>query len=228
MIRNHIIRYAAILILSMLDFASNAQTGSNTENDEFDSSYYALRVVFVQFEGNAAENGIVINWSTILETNLASYEVERSTNNKDFATIGKIAAKGSQSLAVTYSFKDVSPVNGKNTYRLKMVDTKNRSHYSATKVVNWGKNTVMLNAFQAYPNPVCKGSQINIMMNEQGSFNIGIFNAEGKRIFSTGITTSHGSALTFSIPVNVESGIYILQVYNQQNNKNHLSKIVVQ
>jgi Secretion system C-terminal sorting domain len=227
MIRNHVNRYATTLILSALSFAANAQTETGSENDEFDSSYYALRVVLVQFEGYATENEIVIEWSTILETNLTSYEVQRSTNNKDFVTIGKVIPKGSQSIAVSYSFSDVKPVNGKNTYRLKMVDTKDRSQYTATKVVNWGKNSIELNVFRTYPNPANRGSQVNIELNEQGSFNVGLFNIEGKRIFSMNMSTSHGSALNFSIPANVNDGVYILKVNNQQNNNTHLSKIVV-
>lgn len=228
MIRNHVSRYAAILILSLLSFVAKAQTGNSPTDEDFDSSYYVLRVVFVQYEAYAAEDKIVINWSTILETNLSSYEVERSTNNKDFVTIGKVAPKGSQSVAVSYSFEDKHPVNGKNTYRLKMVDTKKRSQYTASKVVNWGKNTMMENAFRTYPNPARKGSQISIEVNEQGNFQISLINMKGAKVLTMSRNTSHGSALNFSIPANVENGIYIMQVLNNQNQKSHLSKIVVQ
>jgi hypothetical protein len=226
MIRNHLNRYVAILILSVLSLVANAQSETNTDED-FDSSYYALRIVFVQFEGYAAENAIVINWSTILETNLASYEVQRSTNNIDFFTIGKVTPKGSQSVAVSYSFEDVNPQKGKNIYRLKMVDAKDRSQYTSTKVVNWGKNAAISNAFRTYPNPITKGSQLNIEMHEQGNFMMSLINMKGEKVLIMNLNTSHGSALNFSMPASVESGFYVIQVSNTLNHKTHLSKIVV-
>jgi hypothetical protein len=227
MIRIHFSRYAAILILAVLPFLAKAQSGNGPTDEDFDSSYYALRVVFVQYEAFATENGVEVNWSTILETNLSSYEVQRSTNSKDFVTIGKITPKGSQSVAVLYSFEDKNPVNGKNTYRLKMVDTKNRSQYTASKVVNWGKNTVMENALRTYPNPATKGSKINIEVNEQGNFLIALININGAKVFTTSRNTSHGSSLNFSIPANVENGIYVMQLVNSQNHKTHTTKIII-
>jgi hypothetical protein len=98
---------------------------------------YVLQVVFVDFEAYSSESGNVIEWSTILEANLAKYEIERSVDNKPFEKIGEIKAKGVQSSVTSvYSFTDTRPATGKNIYRLKMVDTRNGFKYSANKSVS--------------------------------------------------------------------------------------------
>ena len=97
---------------------------------------FSMTVVFVEFDITAKSNGNQINWSTILETNLAKYEIQRSTSNQSFETIATIQAKGSNAVTVNYTFTDTKPLNGKNIYRLKMVDTRNGVQYTANKIIN--------------------------------------------------------------------------------------------
>ena len=82
----------------------------------------------------------------ITEINTHHYEVEHSKNGVRFEKTGSVIAtqKGS------YSFVHNNPVNGKNHYRLKIVDKDGRFVYSPVRVME----LINIGLVKVYPNPV--------------------------------------------------------------------------
>ena len=68
-----------------------------------------MTVVFVEYEIVTKTQGNQINWSTILESNLAKYEIQRSAANQTFETIGTIQAKGTTSVHSRLQFYRYPP-----------------------------------------------------------------------------------------------------------------------
>lgn len=90
----------------------------------------ALPVVLTSFNASAQQNKIFLSWHTASELNNKNFEVQRSRDGNDFATIGIIAGKGTSSVPSDYSFTDVNPYDGINYYRLKQVDWDDKYEYS--------------------------------------------------------------------------------------------------
>src|SRR5205814_550203 len=71
-------------------------------------------------------------------------------NGLDFTTIGTVAGNGNSGSTISYSFTDISPVSGKNYYRLVQVD--NDGTETTTRVIlidfNSAGVTVAPNPFQ--------------------------------------------------------------------------------
>ena len=109
----------------------------------------AVPVTITKYELRVTNEKQVVNsWAATNEINVAHYNIQRSTNSKDFETVGTVKAIGSG--ANSYSFTDAKPANGINYYRLESVDKDGSSSYS--KVVSC-ELSVVSNQLTVYPNP---------------------------------------------------------------------------
>lgn len=214
----------AILLAASIMFISSFAGKKNFE----DSSHYAMTIVFVDFDIVIKSQGNQLNWTTILESNLAKYEIQRSSNNQPFVTIGKMDAKGSGSQSVSYSFMDDRPLAGKNIYRLKMIDTRNGFQYSANKMINVEKMANNMRSMSAYPNPVKSGSSLNINLNDPGQYLVTIFSLSGKVIYSRTLSTAHVSSVSIQIPAHLTTGTYFLKIAASENDHLYQQKIIIQ
>ena len=89
---------------------------------------------------------VLVSWETAEEINVLYFNVQRSTNGKDFSNIGAINAKG----ASIYNFTDDKlPSNSILYYRLEIIDKNGYVSYSEIKQINLPGN----NEISIYPNP---------------------------------------------------------------------------
>lgn len=101
-------------------------------------------------------------WQTANEINVSHFNIQRSTNSKDFTTIGKVAAQNK--ITNEYIFIDETPNEGLSYYQIESVDFDGRKKYSETRTLNLKPQT--LNGVSIYPNPAkdivtveCKGAK---------------------------------------------------------------------
>lgn len=111
----------------------------------------SLPVTLIDFSGAKVENTIALKWNTAEETNSDHFDVQRSADGKNWATIGTQKSQGESYAVVHYDFVDKKPASGDNFYRLKMVDIDKTFAYS--KIIKVGYDVQALNS-EFYPNPV--------------------------------------------------------------------------
>jgi hypothetical protein len=87
-------------------------------------------VQLIYFRGKSEADRVRLNWATATEINSSHFNVERSTDLKDFTTIGKITSAGDSRQRIEYNFLDEAPLPGVNYYRLKQVDKDGTSELS--------------------------------------------------------------------------------------------------
>lgn len=108
------------------------------------------------------ENGEQVNleWSTASQLNFSHFQVEHSINAKDWSTLTAIEGEGTTNDLKEYFYTHSSPHNGKNYYRLRMVDLDETFEYSDIISANVSANsTVFLS-----PNP-SRGGTVRYEMN---------------------------------------------------------------
>ncbi len=93
---------------------------------------------------------VVLNWRTGAENNNPGFIIERSLNGTTFDSIGFINSQSDAGRGAAYFFKDMSPGNGKNYYRLKQVNFDGKINYSVVKTVE----IKSFNSLKIFPNPV--------------------------------------------------------------------------
>lgn len=89
----------------------------------------ALPVLFTKFDANCTNNGAMVSWSTGSESNSNYFELQRSTNGNDWASVATIKAAGNSSAGRTYQQLDQN--GGKAYYRIKEVDIDGHAIYTS-------------------------------------------------------------------------------------------------
>ena len=91
---------------------------------------------------------VAVNWATASEKNSAYFEVQRSGDGVEFATVVTVAAQGHSSKTTSYAALDPAAPAGTLYYRLRQVDRDGTVAYSPLASVAGGKPALAL-----HPNP---------------------------------------------------------------------------
>ena len=135
-------------------FFFDAGTGFSTDPLLSVTYTVAVPVELLNFQANATQKGILVEWATVSEINNEFFTIERSTDQHTFEPLQKISGAGNSSQIIQYEFLDDRPLSGINYYRLKQTDFEGQSEYSKVVAVRfYHKNT----PFRLFPNPAKKG-----------------------------------------------------------------------
>ncbi len=108
-----------------------------------------MPVTLVSFEVARDESAVLVSWATTSETNSSHFEIERSTDARNWEAIGKVEAAESSNKRMSYEYTDHQAPFGTLYYRLKMVDLDETYAYSKIRSLSIGHAKLAI-----YPNPV--------------------------------------------------------------------------
>jgi IgGFc binding protein/Secretion system C-terminal sorting domain len=167
------------------------------------------------------ENKVLNTWKTLAEINVAKYNVQRSTNGKEFETAGAVAAKG----IGAYTFVDLLTTNyllpTTIYYRLQIVDKDGAITYSEVKTLNFKPQT--LNSISLYPNPAKNNFTVEGFDIKQ----VEVFDYLGRSIQQKNASINNVNNLqTLSFSV-LNKGIYFVQI-TMANQQKQIKKLIVE
>ena len=110
-----------------------------------------LPMELINFNANQKNDNIVLSWKTATEQNNDYFEVEHSSNAREFTSLDRVKAEGMSSYPREYSYLDKNPIYGTNYYRLFQVDMDGKSTRSHIVSVEMDKHDISF-----YPNPAKK------------------------------------------------------------------------
>jgi hypothetical protein len=181
----------------------------------------ALPVELNSFQAIQQDSHAFLHWETASERNTSHFSIERSTNGVDFKEIGIVQGRGDATFARQYSFKDITPENGVNYYRLKIIDHDYTFEYSNIEVIIFEAAPVI----KLFPNPVEKTIQLEGLNSNLGNVLLEIFDRNGKLIFSNKISINDGRLQISTETVNIQNpGTYFLRVIGQ--GQSHVLKFI--
>jgi Secretion system C-terminal sorting domain len=165
---------------------------------------------------------VKLNWKLGVIDNVKETIIERSADRINFSPILKLS-----SIAVTQTAFDEKPLSGENYYRLKLVGNNATAvSYSEVRRVNISDaGPAMLNI---YPNPIKNNRFIldaRSLQNE--TYNIGLFDMNGKLMFSQKLEGSSSLQNEFKLPDGFHAGIYMLQLLNKKGETVMAKKVMV-
>lgn len=186
----------------------------------------ALPVTLVSFQAKKRENTAYLQWQTSSEINSRSFEIERSSNGKQWHLLGEVLARGSETTHTDYSYTDALPLAGTNMYRLKMIDRaadgratdRFDGSFAYSRVVNldFGAESAAI-----YPNPASGVLQVSLKgLKTENIRQIRLFNMSGK-VVSEPVLRQGG----FNIG-EIGSGNYTVEVQMSDGTKRPLKLIV--
>ena len=175
-----------------------------------------LPVSLIDFSATKQNKLVDLNWQTANEQNSSYFDVEFSRDGGKFESIGRVKASGSSTTLKNYSLKHLSPVNGLNYYRLKIVDVDASSKYSAVRTVKFSNST----SIAIMPNPTA--DRIYLTSNEGGTLqSVDLYTISGKLL-------QHVNNFTLGKSIDLSTyspSVYILKLIDK-NGSTEVIKVV--
>lgn len=114
-----------------------------------------LPIKLKSFTAQAQINRVVLKWSTAEEINNSHFEVEKSTNARQWSLIQRVAAEGQPA---DYTHTDAAAASSEVYYRLRSVDLDGKSEYS--HIVKVGRSR----SLTAYVSPNPARTQVTVSL----------------------------------------------------------------
>ncbi len=166
---------------------------------------------------------VSLSWTTSSESNSSHFNVERSTNGKNFAVIGKVNAAGNSNIARKYEFTDEDPGIRTVYYRLSAIDKDGKARYSEIRKVGF-VNTGM--TFTVAPNPSRSDINVTIEGSTKSALTVSLFDQLGRKVKQLSLIKSQ-DRFTQKIDISdLVPGLYTISV--QGDNIYYTQRLVKQ
>lgn len=141
-----------------------------------------LPVELASFTVSIVGNGVELNWVTATETNNYGFDVQRSTDEKNFQRIGFVAGNGTTTAQHSYKFADRDLTAGTYYYRLKQMDTDGTITLSEIVRADLAGVVREYALMQNYPNPFNPTTTIAFSLKDDGFVKLRLFNMLGQQV----------------------------------------------
>ena len=110
-------------------YACNPTAGGGTlKLDEIQLNGSSLPVTLLSFTAKPEGDRVQLAWATTSERDADRFIVERSTDLREYVSVGEVAAKGTTDTRQYYGLTDTHPLPGNNYYRLRQIDLDGTAH----------------------------------------------------------------------------------------------------
>ena len=138
------------------------------------------------FDGSLQDNQVVLNWSTVSQTNNAGWRITRSVDGENFEAVGDfVQGAGTADALLNYTFEDKNlPGVEKVYYRLEQVDLDGSVSRSNVIEVLLGARMPLPTEFavNVYPNPFNPSTTISYDIPEAAPVSVVIYDVLGQQI----------------------------------------------
>ena len=177
------------------------------------NSLKLLPVNLLRFQGNMNKsNKVTLNWTVTENENITSFEIERSTNGRDFTTVGVVLASEKRGTE-NYMFYETVNTTDKVMYRLRMIDKGHDVDYS--RILIFLTKSLITNDIKVYGNPVKDKLAFSFYSNATQPVQIKVYDLTGKTLMSQKVNSAEGSNMV-SLPLSstFKPGMYVVEVTN--------------
>lgn len=142
--------------------------------------FSTVPVSLTQFTAQKNKTAVLFHWTTASEQNSHHFEIQKSTDGKNFVHLATVAAAGNSNQVITYTAEDLHPSRGYNFYRLISVDIHQQKEFSNKLSVLYNPDNFY--AGEVFSNPVADVLSIELESIKKQVIHIGIYSPEGKKI----------------------------------------------
>ena len=187
----------------------------------------ALPVEMSLFTSTVNGRNVILNWTTVSETNNSGFDVERKiSGTESWTKVGNVVGNGNSTVTNNYSYADVNLSAGQYSYRLKQIDYNgNFEYFNLNSEVNIGIPT-KYSLSQNYPNPFNPTTKINFSIPENGMVTLKLFNLAGKEVMT--LVNEEKPTGHYSVELNgsnLSTGVYYYRL--SSGNFTHVKKMTL-
>jgi hypothetical protein len=170
-----------------------------------------LPIELLEFNAQAKDSWVELNWTTASELNNASFVIERSVDLTNFESLITTPGAGNSNVVLAYQEFDKNPFEGISYYRLKQIDYNGQFTYSEIKPVNFSSEDKLRINYWAIDNG-------NLRLNLHSSedfIEITVYDISGRMIDYSVFSNSNED---FIIDLQaVSKGLYLISVNNRKS-----------
>ncbi|MBT8400114.1 MAG: T9SS type A sorting domain-containing protein, partial [Rhodothermia bacterium] len=143
----------------------------------------ALPVELADFEALVSGRVVLLQWSTLSETDNAGFHVEHHSGDTRFRELGYIDGAGTTSATSTYEFAIPGLDPGNHTFRLRQVDLDGTFDYSPEiEIAVPIPGSVLVEG--PYPNPFASATSIDVRVRRTQMVEVNLYDVLGRRVRS--------------------------------------------
>ena len=205
--------------------SSNIASASNSRFIIVFTPALTLPVNFTNvFAVRKTDTNILINWSIEQEADVINYEIERSTDCRNFVSIQHVNPLLNNGSNVNYQYIDTTDSKENLFYRIK-ANKRDASFILSNIVKVNGISSIA--KIEIFPNPV---PQRTLFIKSDGfkvgKYQVEIYSTNGQFLFSNELTFSQNQQLNrIEIPKKIPAGSYVLKI--KQMNSVYFSKEII-
>ena len=174
-------------------------------------SFAVLPIELEYFKGAQYNKSNKLSWKVTCNSSQVVFEVERSSDAQNYYRIGKITADQAR-CNMPFDLTDGNPINGKNYYRIKIIDADGKYEYSNIILLNSKNRNFEIVGI----NPtLVTGSYAEVKINSEikSDMLIGITDMAGRRIKQHTLQLRQGSNTIKLNTASLAPGAYLLGAY---------------
>ncbi len=179
------------------------------------------------FKGEIIDQSIHLLWETASEQNNEGFEIQRSTDGRNFHKIGWVEGAGNSVQSINYRFED-RDIKGNETYyyRLKQMDYDGRSENSAVLALVYTTEGAT-NIKDFAPNPVTENhTDLKIVSPQAQKASVSVYDAMGKILFEKKTNLIKGLHTIRLDLTDAQSGTHFVRI-NLENGESQFKKLII-
>jgi hypothetical protein len=168
----------------------------------------------VNFSGKAIADKVDLTWITTFETNLNQIAITRSSDNKEWVEVTRVAAAGTSSFQKQYEVADKNVGNGNYYYRLVFISGDGKKSYSSIIAIK--SNTEKKLRFGTMPNPFVSDLRVALYTATDKQVLVTVSNSKGITISSKMVAPENG-VLNYTVAqsASLSPGVYYIHCTNE-------------
>lgn len=178
----------------------------------FDTACTLLDVNLTRFTAGRIRQNNELNWQVDHNENALSFDVEYSSDNRNFSTVATIPADGAAG-SRSYTFTHRTTGNQVQTayYRIRLTGSSRENKYS--QIVSVRITTTPSTSALVYPNPVYQTAWISINSPEQSTAAVTVTDSYGRAVLRQNMRLSPGNNVSALADTRrLRAGIYYVNI----------------
>lgn len=188
-----------------------------------------LPEIFRQFTAvKQSNNNIQLNWSVSNDQISNSYEIEISSDGRNFTPAGKIASQyATEGASAKYNYQHLpdKDATGKLYFRIKQLSADGKGYYSAIRQVGINNSTPA--SFITYPNPVKDHVTIQSDRLLRGNYQLEMITSSGQQVMKHNVSLNNTSLIQWALPFQPAPGVYYLRTRELSTGQTASYKVLV-
>lgn len=171
-----------------------------------------LPVSLLSFTGFNRNENNYLNWSTASDNQTMKFEIEKSSDAKNYFKIGEVSTHGNSTGLAYYNFIDYNVELGFNYYRLRIIDFNGSVEFSNIVAI---QNPLTGLDFEVYPVPFKNEMNVQIFSNTNQPADLKVTDIIGRVLINSKIQLNGVEETNINLnTLKWNSGIYFVSVGN--------------